>query len=297
MSKKNQVPSTKLTVKENYPSSPTPSANIQSTNLVHTQTSEDVRFQGQLKDVLRPYSLEERDKIMWFFQTMHDNFSTMFKQMYGTRPSHDFAAFAAPLDESSMQRIISHLHERLVDGKEWPPALAHLSILKDLPLKKEILEARHRILIKRQPETRVEKYIFQRKSSQLRSLSEMNLAEEFRYLYINAYQDVKNNLDISFDSQEEEVKQSKIKIEPTETDLEVDRRIKEGIRPSGRVNELLTQIEHLRKKPLLAEEPQDSKCKPADSKKRSLYTQKLDYEQQALMEQILRETNGDNENL
>ncbi|MBU2895863.1 hypothetical protein [Vibrio hepatarius] len=254
-------------------------------------------FNQNLKDVLRPYSVDQRKHIIAFFGKMQENFSTQFTHMYGSEPDDEFAAFASQLSIEDVERIVHHLRERLLAGKEWPPALALLSMLKDLPLNTEILEARHRILIKKEPATRVEKYIFNRKTSYLKSLSEKNLSEEFKLLYISAYQEVQNNLDLSLNQKEKDVEQNVLKIEPTQIDLEVQRRIEQGIRPNGNVGHLLSRIDKLRHdhRPI-SQEPQplwQNSAQPSQD----VNKEKIDNEQQALMEQILRETNGDNENV
>ncbi|MCG9677690.1 hypothetical protein [Vibrio sp. Isolate24] len=256
-------------------------------------------FNQELKDVLRPYSVEQRKHIMAFFGKMQENFSTQFTHMYGSEPDDEFAAFASELSMDDVERIVHHLRERLVAGKEWPPALALLSMLKDLPLNNEILEARHRILIKKDPQTRVEKYIFNRKNSYLKSLSEKNLAEEFKVLYINAYQEVQNNLDQTLDQREKDVEQSVLKVEPTDTDREIERRMAQGIRPSGKIGNMLSRIDKLRGAVKATPQPDkdhsvwEDVTEPTKPAKR----EQIDREQQALMEQILRETNGDDENL
>lgn len=256
-------------------------------------------FNQDLKDVLRPYSVEQRKHIMGFFGKMQENFSTQFTHMYGSEPDDEFAAFASELSIDDVERIVHHLRERLVAGKEWPPALALLSMLKDLPLNNEILEARHRILIKKDPQTRVEKYIFNRKNSYLKSLSEKNLAEEFKVLYINAYQEVQNNLDQTLDQREKDVEQNVLKVEPTETDREIERRMTQGIKPSGKVGSILSRIDKLRGagESTSAENASEATWEEVTEPAKPVKQDTIDREQQALMEQILRETNGDNENL
>ena len=54
-------------------------------------------FNQNLKDVLRPYSVEQRKHIIAFFGKMQENFSTQFTHMYGSEPDDEFAAFAAQL--------------------------------------------------------------------------------------------------------------------------------------------------------------------------------------------------------
>ncbi|MDN3612053.1 hypothetical protein ACODM8_17655 [Vibrio ostreicida] len=280
---------------QNPPTQPAPNAVAPvSTNqppaapkpMAAASTLQGDEFNRNLKDVLRPYSVEQRKHIMAFFGKMQENFSTQFTHMYGSEPDDEFAAFAAELSLEDVERIVHHLRERLVAGKEWPPALALLSMLKDLPLNNEILEARHRILIKKEPQTRVEKYIFNRKNSYLRSLSERNLAEEFKVLYINAYQEVQNNLDQTLDQREKDVEQNVLKVKQTDTDREVARRAELGIRPGGQVGALLNRIDQLR----------TSEVKPMENAT-DKSQQKIEREQQALMKQILTQTSGDNENL
>ena len=254
-------------------------------------------FNQNLKDVLRPYSVEQRKHIIAFFGKMQENFSTQFPHMYGSEPDDEFAAFAAQLSFEDVERIVHHLRERLLAGKEWPPALALLSMLKDLPLNTEVLEARHRILIKKEPTTRVEKYIFNRKTSYLKSLSEKNLAEEFKLLYINAYQEVQNNLDLSLNQKEKDVEQNVLKVEPTKIDLEVQRRIEQGIRPNGNVGHLLSRIDKLRHDLSSSSQETQPVWQSSAQSSQGVNKEKIDNEQQALMEQILRETNGDNENI
>ena len=254
-------------------------------------------FNQNLKDVLRPYSVEQRKHIIAFFGKMQENFSTQFTHMYGSEPDDEFAAFAAQLSFEDVERIVHHLRERLLAGKEWPPALALLSMLKDLPLNTEVLEARHRILIKKEPTTRVEKYIFNRKTSYLKSLSEKNLAEEFKLLYINAYQEVQNNLDLSLNQKEKDVEQNVLKVEPTKIDLEVQRRIEQGIRPNGNVGHLLSRIDKLRHDHSSSSQETQPVWQSSAQSSQGVNKEKIDNEQQALMEQILRETNGDNENI
>ncbi|MFY2506804.1 hypothetical protein ACN3E9_00410 [Vibrio pectenicida] len=254
-------------------------------------------FNQNLKDVLRPYSVDQRKHIIAFFGKMQENFSTQFTHMYGSEPDDEFAAFAAQLSFEDVERIVHHLRERLLAGKEWPPALALLSMLKDLPLNTEVLEARHRILIKKEPTTRVEKYIFNRKTSYLKSLSEKNLAEEFKLLYINAYQEVQNNLDLSLNQKEKDVEQNVLKIEPTKIDLEVQRRIEQGIRPNGNVGHLLSRIDKLRQDHSSSSQGTQPVWQSSAQSSQGVNKEKIDNEQQALMEQILRETNGDNENI
>ncbi|NOH73139.1 hypothetical protein F0225_17605 [Vibrio pectenicida] len=254
-------------------------------------------FNQNLKDVLRPYSVEQRKHIIAFFSKMQENFSTQFTHMYGSEPDDEFAAFAAQLSVEDVERIVYHLRERLLAGKEWPPALALLSMLKDLPLNTEVLEARHRILIKKEPTTRVEKYIFNRKTSYLKSLSEKNLAEEFKLLYINAYQEVQNNLDLSLNQKEKDVEQNVLKVEPTKIDLEVQRRIEQGIRPNGNVGHLLSRIDKLRHDHSSSSQETQPVWQNSTQSSQGVNKEKIDNEQQALMEKILRETNGDNENI
>ena len=217
--------------------------------------------------------------------------------MYGSEPDDEFAAFASQLSTEDVERIVHHLRERLLAGKEWPPALALLSMLKDLPLNTEVLEARHRILIKREPVTRVEKYIFNRKTSYLKSLSEKNLAEEFKLLYINAYQEVQNNLDLTLDQKEKNVEQNVLKVEPTQTDLEIQRRMTQGLKPTGNVGHILSRIDKLRHGESSQTEQIWNTNQESSQPLQAIDKNKIDREQQALMEQILRETNGGNENV
>ena len=254
-------------------------------------------FNQGLKDVLRPYTVEQRKHIMAFFGKMQENFSTQFTHMYGSEPDDEFAAFASQLSTEDVERIVHHLRERLLAGKEWPPALALLSMLKDLPLNTEVLEARHRILIKREPVTRVEKYIFNRKTSYLKSLSEKNLAEEFKLLYINAYQEVQNNLDLTLDQKEKNVEQNVLKVEPTQTDLEIQRRMTQGLKPTGNVGHILSRIDKLRHGDSSQTEQSWNTNQESNQPLQAINKDKVDREQQALMEQILRETNGGNENV
>ncbi|GLT17487.1 hypothetical protein GCM10007938_12640 [Vibrio zhanjiangensis] len=254
-------------------------------------------FNHELKDVLRPYTVEQRKHIMAFFGKMQENFSTQFTHMYGSEPDDEFAAFASQLSVEDVERIVHHLRERLLAGKEWPPALALLSMLKDLPLNTEILEARHRILIKKQPITRVEKYIFNRKASYLRGLSEKNLAEEFKLLYINAYQEVLHNLDLTLDKREKHVEQNILNVELTETDLEIQRRMTQGLKPTGNVGHILSRIDKLRHGEASQAEQSWNTGQDNTQPTHAINKDKIDREQQALMEQILRETNGGNENI
>ena len=145
--------------------------------------------------------------------------------------------------------------------------------------------------------TRVEKYIFNRKTSYLKSLSEKNLAEEFKLLYINAYQEVQNNLDLTLDQKEKNVEQNVLKVEPTQTDLEIQRRMTQGLKPTGNVGHILSRIDKLRHGDSSQTEQSWNTNQESNQPLQAINKDKVDREQQALMEQILRETNGGNENV
>ncbi|WP_373433515.1 hypothetical protein ACEO96_14925 [Vibrio anguillarum] len=206
----------------------------------------DDSFSSDLTQILSRYNGEQQRRIMGFFDKMLENFSNQFTYLYGSEPDQEFAQFAADLELDELERIVQHLRERLLAGKEWPPALAMLKMLKDLPLNKEILEARHNILILKKPKSRVEKYIMQRKSSKIRSLSERHLAEEFKMLYISAFEEVQRDYDLVLEKQQEVSNVAVHSIEPTEIDKEIERRVREGITPNGKVGDMLNRINGLR---------------------------------------------------
>lgn len=216
-------------------------------NISLNMPSDNSSFSPTLLNTLNRYNGDQKRRIMWFFGEMVKNFSTQFTHIYGSEPDEDFAKFAADLEMKDFDRIVQHLRERLVAGKEWPPVPALLKIFKDLPLNEEILEARHNILVLKKPQNRTEKYIMKRKSSKIRSLSERNIAEEFRALYITAYEEVQRDLDLILDVQQEKSNVALLSIQPTDIDKEVDRRVNAGIVPKGKIGERLSRIEKLRK--------------------------------------------------
>ena len=88
-------------------------------------------------------------------------------------------------------------------------------------------------------------------------------------------------------------------MEPTETDREIERRMTQGIRPSGKVGSILSRIDKLRGagESMPAESASEAAWEEVTEPAKPVKQDTIDREQQALMEQILRETNGDNENL
>ncbi|MBM7038568.1 hypothetical protein [Vibrio ulleungensis] len=217
-------------------------------NEVAAAVSEQKLFSAKTQLLLEQFSGVEQKKILKFWYEMTISFGSKFRYEFGDEPDRHVMKFAAALNEQSYQRLKDNLDERLKKGQEWPPTVAALEALKDTPTDREILEARTNILTLKNPKSRVEKYIIDRKSAKLRTLSDMHIAKEFKTLYLEAFEEVLlHDFDTILDHQEQNNHSVVAKIEPTDLDRKIDSLAEQGYRPSGSLGERLERIEQLRK--------------------------------------------------
>ncbi|MGR5143649.1 hypothetical protein ACQKPX_18505 [Photobacterium sp. DNB23_23_1] len=205
-------------------------------------------FSPKTQVMLDKYTGTSQKKIMQFWYDMNMNFGqSKVRQEFGDEPGERLMQFAASLDRNSYRRLKDNLDERLKKGQEWPPSFAVFKALKDTPTDREILEARTNILTLKKPVSRVEIYISKRKSAKLRTLSEKYIAEEFRTLYLEAFEEVEiYDRDIKLDERESAISEVTNNIPKSETDKDIDDRIAHGYKLPGKLGETFDRIQSLR---------------------------------------------------
>ncbi|MGF1738589.1 hypothetical protein [Photobacterium satsumensis] len=205
-------------------------------------------FTPKTQVMLDKYNGTSQKKIMQFWYDMNMNFGqSKVRQEFGDEPGERLMQFAASLDRNSYRRLKDNLDERLKKGQEWPPSFAVFKALKDTPTDREILEARTNILTLKKPVSRVEIYISKRKSAKLRTLSEKYIAEEFRTLYLEAFEEVEiYDRDIKLDERESAISEVTNNIPKSEMDKGIDDRVAHGYKLPGKLGETFDRIQSLR---------------------------------------------------
>lgn len=205
-------------------------------------------FSAKTQTLLSNFSGLEQKKILKFWYEMTLNFGQgKVRQEFGDEPDRHLMIFAASLDESGYRRLTDNLEERLKKGREWPPSFAVFKALKDTPTDREILEARTNILTLKKPLSRVETYISQRKSAKLKSLSERYMAEDFRTLYLEAFEEViLYNQDQTLNERENVVQNAMDNIKKTPTDQRIDELVASKYKLPGKLGEMVESIHQLR---------------------------------------------------
>ncbi|WP_407330745.1 hypothetical protein [Enterovibrio sp. 27052020O] len=206
-------------------------------------------FSANTLGKMESFSGNEQKKILKFWYDMTACFGRgRIRQEFGDEPDNHLMRFAASLTADSYTRLKDNLEERLRKGQEWPPSIAVFESLTRTPTDKEILEARTNILTIGQPSSRVEKYIKSRKSAKLRTLSERNIAYEFRTLYIEAFEEVMLfDRDKLLDEQEAGIVDASANPERSRIDKIIDKCVEDGLTPQGPLGERLKQLNALRK--------------------------------------------------
>ena len=205
-------------------------------------------FSPKTQMMLDKYTGTSQKKIMQFWYDMNMNFGqSKVRQEFGDEPGERLMQFAASLDRNSYRRLKDNLDERLKKGQEWPPSFAVFKALKDTPTDREILEARTNILTLKKPLSRVEIYISKRKSAKLRTLSEKYIAEEFRTLYLEAFEEVEiYDRDIKLDERESAISEVTSNIPKSDMDKDIDERVAHGYKLPGKLGETFDRIQSLR---------------------------------------------------
>ena len=205
-------------------------------------------FSSKTQMMLDKYNGTSQKKIMQFWYDMNMNFGqSKVRQEFGDEPGERLMQFAASLDRNSYRRLKDNLDERLKKGQEWPPSFAVFKALKDTPTDREILEARTNILTLKKPVSRVEIYISKRKSAKLRTLSEKYIAEEFRTLYLEAFEEVEiYDRDIKLDERESAISEVTNNIPKSDMDKDIDNRVAHGYKLPGKLGETFDRIQSLR---------------------------------------------------
>ncbi|ATF09135.1 hypothetical protein [Candidatus Enterovibrio altilux] len=217
-------------------------------NSFNTYNNESI-FSQRTQRLLENFTGFEQKKILKFWYDIITFFGRgRVRYDFGDEPDRHLMSFAASLNEHSYARLINNLEERLKKGQEWPPSIAVFGALTRTPTDREILDARTNILTLGQPISRVEKYIAKRKSAKLRTLSEKFITQEFKILYVEAFEEVIiNNRDKVLDKHEETIQTATAVAPKTKIDMKIDEMITNGLKPKGKIGEHLESINQLRK--------------------------------------------------
>lgn len=234
----------------NQGQSPTTQASGQALSSDFSLSDSDLKlFSPKTQALMANFKGVEQKKILKFWYEMTLSFGQgKIRQEFGDEPDRHIMMFAASLTENSYNRLKDNLEERLKKGQEWPPSFAVFKTLKDTPTDREVLEARTNILTLKQPVSRVEIYIKQRKSAKLRTLSEKYIVEEFRTLYLEAFEEViLYDQDKTLNAQESEVQNAMGDGVKNKTDKRIDDMVASDYKLTGSLGGIMENIEKLRK--------------------------------------------------
>ncbi len=213
-----------------------------------TTSSHDALFSPEMQAEFELYTGGEQRKIVTFWYELIKCYGQgKVRQEFGDEPSRHMMRFAAGIEKESYHRLMDNLKERILKGHEWPPSsIVILEKLSITPTDKEILEARTNLITIGKPITRVENYIHKRKQAKLKTLSERYMVNEFRILYLEAFQEVIfQNLDVTFDEKESQVVEATLGCVRSKHDRDIDEKLKRGYKPQGLLGERLARLSAL----------------------------------------------------
>lgn len=207
-------------------------------------------FSARTQELLTRFNGFEQKKVLKLWYDLTACFGQgRIRQEFGDEPDRHLIRLAIMLDENSHRRLMDNLNERLRKGQEWPPSIAMLEALSRTPTDKEILEARTNILTLKKPISRIEKYISKRKSAKLKTLSEKYITQEFKTLYLEAFEEVVfNDKDKLLDEEEKLIADATTLLPRTKFDTQLDDLIAQGYKPNNALNQRLMKLDALRKK-------------------------------------------------
>ncbi|USD64908.1 hypothetical protein [Vibrio sp. SCSIO 43136] len=132
-----------------------------------------------------PYEETISDWCNHVFGSFLSIYETMWEHQYGSMPSGKFVTFAQSIDDNGLNRVLKHCHERIQLGNAWPPQMGELWVLRDSLTAEELLDSRLRVMTSK-PANRVEKWLVQNKTFDLKQLPEYRLDERFKKYYLEA---------------------------------------------------------------------------------------------------------------
>ncbi len=213
-----------------------------------TSSSKEALFSPEMQAEFERYTGGQQRKIVSFWYELIKCYGQgKVRQEFGDEPSRHMMRFAAEIEQESYHRLMNNLKERILKGHEWPPSsIVILEKLSITPTDNEILEARTNLITIGKPLTRVETYIHKRKQAKLRTLSEQYMVNEFRILYLEAFQEVIfQNLDLTFDEKESQVLEATLGCIRSKHDRHIDAKLKGGYKPQGLLGERLARLSSL----------------------------------------------------